>query len=206
MPAVNIPCPNTLGSPASLACTSSWCIGLKSPDAPAYVTRSVRVSVCENSGASSPSLTSSKNSFCSAIDRLSYRQTDTSVNFRGPSLRVLRESQDALGDDVALDLAGAAGDGQAAGEEELLRPGCGRPVGDGSLPREQLEADLVHVLVVLDAEQLLHGRLGARRVGAGERRHREPEPEHRERVAGGDEPTDLGERLGVVLRAPGPDD
>ena len=34
---MNMPWPNTLGSPASLACTSSVCIGLKSPDAPAYM-------------------------------------------------------------------------------------------------------------------------------------------------------------------------
>src|SRR5215471_151300 len=67
IPAVNIPCPNTLGSPESLALTSSWCIGLKSPDAPAYITRSVRESSWENSGPVSPSLMSSKNSVCSAI-------------------------------------------------------------------------------------------------------------------------------------------
>ena len=38
-----MPWPNTVGSPAAWAATSSWCIGLKSPDAPAYITRSVRV-------------------------------------------------------------------------------------------------------------------------------------------------------------------
>ena len=32
---VNMPWPKTLGSPAAWAWTSSWCIGLKSPDAPA---------------------------------------------------------------------------------------------------------------------------------------------------------------------------
>jgi len=40
----NIPCPKTLGCPAACAAGSSWCIGLKSPDAPAYFTRSVLVS------------------------------------------------------------------------------------------------------------------------------------------------------------------
>src|SRR5215831_10314691 len=63
-----MPCPNTLGRPASLAFTSSWCMGLKSPEAPAYITRSVRVSSWVTTGASSPSLTSSKNSFASATD------------------------------------------------------------------------------------------------------------------------------------------
>src|SRR5690349_17386201 len=62
-----MPWPNTLGRPASLAATSSWCIGLKSPEAPAYITRSVRPSVWVNSGAASPSVTSSKNSFSSPI-------------------------------------------------------------------------------------------------------------------------------------------
>src|SRR5438034_49487 len=54
-PAENMPCPNTLGRPAAWAFTSSWCIGLKSPDAPAYMTRSVRVSSWVTTGASSPS-------------------------------------------------------------------------------------------------------------------------------------------------------
>src|SRR5256885_11351833 len=66
-PIENMPCPKTLGSPASLAFTSSWCMGLKSPDAPAYITRSVRVSSWLTTGASSPSFTSSKKSFSSAI-------------------------------------------------------------------------------------------------------------------------------------------
>ena len=41
---MNMPCPNTDGRPACCAAISSWCIGLKSPLAPAYMTRSVRVS------------------------------------------------------------------------------------------------------------------------------------------------------------------
>src|SRR5205823_1935475 len=62
-----MPWPKTLGRPAAWALTSSWCMGLKSPDAPAYCTRSVRVSSWVATGPSSPSLTSSKYSFCSAI-------------------------------------------------------------------------------------------------------------------------------------------
>src|SRR3989442_1154874 len=38
-----MPCPKTLGSPAAWALTSSVCIGLKSPEAPAYMTRSGQV-------------------------------------------------------------------------------------------------------------------------------------------------------------------
>ncbi len=56
---MNMPWPNTLGRPAALADTSSVCIGLKSPDAPAYMTRSVRVSVWVRTGASSPTFTAS---------------------------------------------------------------------------------------------------------------------------------------------------
>src|SRR3954462_13640864 len=54
-----MPCPNTLGSPVACAATSSVCMGLKSPAAPAYITRSVRVSVWDLTGASSPTSTSS---------------------------------------------------------------------------------------------------------------------------------------------------
>src|SRR5438309_10230229 len=64
-----MPWPKTLGRPAAWALTSSVCMGLKSPDAPAYMTRSVRVSSWVTTGASSPSFTSSKNSFCSAMTR-----------------------------------------------------------------------------------------------------------------------------------------
>src|SRR5690348_14055514 len=53
----NMPWPNTLGRPAALAATSSVCIGLKSPDAPAYMTRSDRVSLWVLAGASSPTFT-----------------------------------------------------------------------------------------------------------------------------------------------------
>ena len=82
MPIESIPWPNTLGRPAAWAATSSWCIGLKSPDAPAYWTRSVRVSLWVNDGASSPTCTSSKFSLASAIDPSSPCAT------RGPSDRV----------------------------------------------------------------------------------------------------------------------
>src|SRR5271169_2362248 len=69
----NMPCPKTLGCPASLAATSSWCIGLKSPEAPAYLTRSVRVSLCVSAGASSPTCTLSKDSLFSPIVSTSCR-------------------------------------------------------------------------------------------------------------------------------------
>src|SRR5262249_457200 len=44
MPAWSIPTENTVGNPAPLAYSSSWWIGLKSPDAPWYRTKSLRVS------------------------------------------------------------------------------------------------------------------------------------------------------------------
>src|ERR1700738_2970833 len=75
-----MPCPKTDGRPASLALTSSWCMGLKSPDAPAYITRSVRVSSWLTWGPVSPSLTSSKNSFRSAMLPL-LPNPDVAVNF-----------------------------------------------------------------------------------------------------------------------------
>ena len=59
-------------------------------------------------------------------------------------------------------------------------------------------ADLLHVLVVLHAEQLAHRGFGARRIGAGERLQRHAEAEHRERVARHDEITGGRERERVV--------
>src|SRR6478735_896687 len=75
MPIENIPWPNTLGSPAALAATSSVCIGLKSPDAPEYRTRSVRVSVWVRAGATSPSATAS---YCRRCDMAGSYLTPTS--------------------------------------------------------------------------------------------------------------------------------
>ena len=60
---------------------------------------------------------------------------------------------------------------------------CRLAVGDRAVRADQREPDLLHVLVVLHAEQLAHRRLRTARVGAGQRGEREPEAEHRERVA-----------------------
>ena len=49
-----MPWPNTDGFPTWVAIVSSWCIGLKSPDAPAYFTNIVRVSAGNSSRFSSP--------------------------------------------------------------------------------------------------------------------------------------------------------
>src|SRR6478736_6390473 len=202
-----MPWPNTLGRPDACACTSSVCIGLKSPDAPAYWTRSVRVSVCENSGASSPSETSSKNTFCSVIGPVSYLSlTRTSTPVRRDRSGILGEAEDSFTDDVALDLARAAGDRQAAGEQELLGPGRRRPVDRRTLAREQTEADLLHLLVVLDPEQLLDRRLRAGRVRARERRERQPEAQHRERIPARHQLAHLREHRGVVFALAGPHD
>src|SRR3712207_5694953 len=99
-----MPWPNTLGSPTARAATSSVCMGLKSPDAPAYSTRSARVSRWVTTGASSPSCTSSNGS--------------TVV----PLSRIPGKAEQALGDHVALDVAGPAGDAQGAVPEEAGDP------------------------------------------------------------------------------------
>ena len=49
-PAVSMPWPNTDGFPTWVAIVSSWCIGLKSPDAPAYCTKWVRDRFSTTSG------------------------------------------------------------------------------------------------------------------------------------------------------------
>src|SRR5580704_1652622 len=61
MPALSMPMANTVGLPEASAKVWSWWIGLKSPEAPAYFTKSVRVSLStRTSGRRSPSLTSSQ--------------------------------------------------------------------------------------------------------------------------------------------------
>src|SRR5205807_2068291 len=60
IPAWSIPTENTVRNPALLAYSSSWWIGLKSPDAPWYRTKSVRVSGPKSRGSAAvPSLMSS---------------------------------------------------------------------------------------------------------------------------------------------------
>ena len=59
--AVSMPWPKTDGLPTEVATVSSWCIGLKSPEAPAYRTKFVRVRFSTTSGgAASPTEMSSK--------------------------------------------------------------------------------------------------------------------------------------------------
>src|SRR6185369_4164774 len=56
-PIESIPWPNTEGLPTCDAIVSSWCIGLKSPEAPAYFTNIVRVSAGNSSVRWSPTCT-----------------------------------------------------------------------------------------------------------------------------------------------------
>ena len=78
------------------------------------------------------------------------------ANLRDPSpaSQSRGRPQQALGDHVALDLAGATGDRQAPVAEEAADPQGGGRVTRRAGCAEQLEADLLHPLVVLDAEQL----------------------------------------------------
>ena len=58
-PIESMPWPNTDGFPTWVAIVSSWCIGLKSPLAPAYLTNIVRVSAGNSCVRSSPTETAS---------------------------------------------------------------------------------------------------------------------------------------------------
>jgi hypothetical protein len=58
-PIVSMPWPKTEGLPTWAAIVSSWCIGLKSPLAPAYFTNIVRVSGGNSCARSSPIVTAS---------------------------------------------------------------------------------------------------------------------------------------------------
>src|SRR4051812_49757050 len=65
------------------------------------------------------------------------------------------QPQHPLGDDVALDLAGAAGDGEAAAAEEAADPGLARAGGQvRPVAGQQVHPELEHPLLVLRAEQL----------------------------------------------------
>src|SRR5579862_1385991 len=77
-----------------------------------------------------------------------------------------RQAEDALCDDVPLDLGGPAHDGLGAGVEELPAPD--RVVERGGA--EHLEPDLLEPLVDLAAEDLLDRALDARVPGALELR------------------------------------
>src|SRR5262245_14030523 len=77
-----------------------------------------------------------------------------------------REAEDALGDDVALDLAGAAGNGAAERAHPLQRPRAFAPHRRAEASRVEaadavgLEADLHRPLHRLAPEQLEHRVLG----------------------------------------------
>src|ERR1044071_9463334 len=122
-----MPCPNTLGRPASLAFTSSVCIGLKSPDAPAYITRSVRVSWCFSSGALSPSFTSSK-----------YRVSDTAKKLLLDLDRARWAVPCRLSDPVVGGGGGVEDDGVA---RVVLVEDLGHPVHTVARPDARLAVD-----------------------------------------------------------------
>ena len=93
------------------------------------------------------------------------------------------QAEDALGDDVALDLAGAAGDGGAERPQVLVGPRAAahdvhaEVVAVDALRAERLRRRSGHAALGLAAEQLQQGVLG-RRLAAGELG--EPEVAHQE--------------------------
>src|SRR5690242_19711607 len=103
-----------------------------------------------------------------------------------PWFGVSGEAEEAFADDVALDLAGAAGDGEAAvGEEPELPLGAGTDVG-GPLGPEEEQAELLGALVVLDAAQLADAHLRAG-LGAGDGADGRAQPHDGEGVRFGDQ-------------------
>src|ERR1700722_10834456 len=77
-----------------------------------------------------------------------------------PRLGVAGQAQDALPDHVALHLARAPRDGQAARREEPLAPAARVALGGGAAGAEPHEPEFLEALLVLGAEQLAHARLG----------------------------------------------
>src|SRR5262245_3284290 len=81
-----------------------------------------------------------------------------------------RKPEDALRDDVALDLRGAAHDRLGARVEELSRHGAGgervRAVLQPAIRTEEAERKILQPLVGLASEDLLERALGARMSGA----------------------------------------
>src|SRR5438309_7454900 len=77
-----------------------------------------------------------------------------------------REAEDALGDDVALDLRAPAGDGRGEAGEEAPHPAPGarrpRRVGDDGRAAGHLDAELVERLALLARGQLQEAVLGCR--------------------------------------------
>src|SRR5436309_2099340 len=113
-------------------------MGLKSPEAPAYITRSVRVSSWVTDGPSSPSLTSSKNSFCSPMPP-SCDPTPPILASERSSLTLVSINGDrAVGPELEAPQAEAALAGRVAdvpgGPRVVHEPPCAGSVGEDLEP------------------------------------------------------------------------
>src|SRR5580698_4903938 len=74
----------------------------------------------------------------------------------GPGLGVLGLAEYPLGNHVALDLTGPAGDGEATGGQEPVFPALGPAVENRSVGPVEGHAHLLDSLLVFDSEQLAH--------------------------------------------------
>src|SRR5690606_32621545 len=90
----------------------------------------------------------------------------TGAGAGSPGLRVVREAEDALGEDVALDLARAAADRQRRGEQEAVVPerdvGAQRPgVGEHAARAGQVLGEAHDPLAVLVGQDRKSTRLNS---------------------------------------------
>src|SRR5258708_29441453 len=112
----------------------------------------------------------------------SYRRDAVS----GGGLGVPGLPEDALRDHVALHLAGAAGDGEAAGGQEALLPALGLAVEHRAVRAVERHPHFLHALLVLHPEQLAHAR-SAPGIDSRERPERGAVAEQGHRLRLGDE-------------------
>src|SRR5580692_9972627 len=119
-------------------------------------------------------------------------------------LGIARLAEDALRDHVALHLARAPGDGEAAGGEEALLPALRLAVEDRPVGAVERHPHLLHTLLVFHAEQLAHAA-PAPGIHARERPQRGAVAQERDRLRLGDQvpqPLLHARRTGLAALAP----
>src|SRR3974390_1895947 len=134
-----------------------------------------------------------------------WRAGVTAAGGRGGSLSRLgvpRLAEEPLRDHVALHLARAAGNGEAAGGQETLLPALRPAVEHGGVGTVQGHAHLLDPLFVLDSAELAHAGTAAR-IDARERAQRRAVAEQGHRLRLGDQATEPlleagGERIAAL--------